>query len=320
MSRFSFLLCNFNHGPVLARALDAIVIEAASTDQVVIVDDGSSDGSLSIMQRYVEGRPNWQVIALPENQGLMAASSVALAAADGDYVCLLAADDHLLPGMRARSQAALDTYPGVGIVAHGCVVVAPDQSIREYRFGLLSGMRYLSPRALQWSGWFRYCWLPTSGAFYRRDALMAMGGWIARLDWMADWFAAYALALRKGAVCVAEEGSIVFEDVNSFGKSGLSNDLRRRAAFSAFIDLLGSDCFADLRAGFSNLPIPLLDALGSDFADFLNEKDSAGGMRRNIAIGRIVRRPFGKIERLLNGAKFRTGFSSSSGKLGRNRR
>ena len=91
--------------PWLDSCLSSIVTSAPEGTEVVLVDDGSTDGSGEICDRYAAARPAWRVIHQP-NAGLGAARNVGMAAASGVYVGFVDGDDLLLPAYSALLRRA----------------------------------------------------------------------------------------------------------------------------------------------------------------------------------------------------------------------
>ncbi len=94
---FTVLVANFNHARLVGRAIDSVLGQdyPAALRDVVVVDDGSTDGSDEVLSRY-EGTAGVTVLR-QANRGQTAAFAAALSAARGDVVCLLDADDTCLP-------------------------------------------------------------------------------------------------------------------------------------------------------------------------------------------------------------------------------
>jgi hypothetical protein len=84
---------------------------------VVVVDDGSTDGTGDLLERTFAGEPRVTVLRQP-NQGFVAAMNRGLAAATGELIGMLDADDRWPQGRVQRMVAVLDARPEVGLV-HG---------------------------------------------------------------------------------------------------------------------------------------------------------------------------------------------------------
>ena len=98
---------NFNYARYLPQAIESVLSQVPAFDEIVVVDDGSTDDSLEVLARY-DGRLT--VLALA-NCGQLGACRAGLAATTADYVYSLDADDYAAPGLVARVRAALASRP-----------------------------------------------------------------------------------------------------------------------------------------------------------------------------------------------------------------
>ena len=85
----------YNAEPYIGRCIESVLSQSYSDVEIVAVDDGSSDGSLGIVERYMASHPNVHVIRHDHNLGLMATRRDGYAAASGDWIMFLDADDAL---------------------------------------------------------------------------------------------------------------------------------------------------------------------------------------------------------------------------------
>lgn len=96
MKILSIVIPIYNIEKYLAKCLDSILVDNNFTGQVVCVNDGSTDGSLNVLERYAAKYPNIEIIS-QTNAGLSEARNVGLRAAKGDYVMFIDSDDWLSP-------------------------------------------------------------------------------------------------------------------------------------------------------------------------------------------------------------------------------
>lgn len=157
--------------PFFAEALDSILFQSGVNFEVVVVDDGSSDGTSERLLACDDPR---LVVIRREGEGLVAALNCALAAARGEFVARMDADDIALAGRLALQAEFLDTNPAVNMV-HSSVLII-DEAGR--------GSRQLA--ALPYSAEQRRAILldESAGApiihpsvMMRRAALLAVGGY-----------------------------------------------------------------------------------------------------------------------------------------------
>jgi glycosyltransferase involved in cell wall biosynthesis len=98
LPRISVIVTCYNYGRYVARAIDSALEQSYENLELIVVDDGSSDETPSVLQRYAARAR----IITQANQGSIAAYNRGFAAASGDVIILLDADDWLEPGALAR--------------------------------------------------------------------------------------------------------------------------------------------------------------------------------------------------------------------------
>ncbi len=193
----SVIVPTCNGAAYLPRALDSVVAEADPAIAVIAVDDGSTDETRDILDRY-RSRLNLEVIHRRAGSWV-ANTNLALARATGDFVCFLHQDDYWLAGRLAAVQQQLAATPEVALLVHACRFVD--------RFGRSLGLSrcplpthaslvpaFIVERLLVQN------FVPLPGAVFRRDRALAVGGLDPSLWYTADWDLWLKLASAAGAV------------------------------------------------------------------------------------------------------------------------
>ncbi len=96
--KVSVILAVYNVEPYLKKALDSLATQTLSEIEIIGVDDGSTDGSLKILQEYAKKYPNFKYIAKP-NGGVASARNAGVAAATGEFIGFTDPDDYVSPDM-----------------------------------------------------------------------------------------------------------------------------------------------------------------------------------------------------------------------------
>ena len=100
MTRFSIIITSHNQREFIKDAVDSALVQTKAGMEIVVVDDGSTDGSLEVLRRYGEAI---RLVCLETNQGACIARNRGAALAAGEYLVFLDGDDAFPPW-------ALDVY------------------------------------------------------------------------------------------------------------------------------------------------------------------------------------------------------------------
>lgn len=111
---FSIVIPVYNVVSYLPECLDSVLGQSFTSWEAVCVDDGSTDGSSSLLDKYAEKDPRIRVIHV-SNGGVSNARNIGLDASRGEYVVFLDADDMLTPSTLATlddcvSESSCDIY------------------------------------------------------------------------------------------------------------------------------------------------------------------------------------------------------------------
>lgn len=110
---FSVIIPVYNAGKYLAPCVDSVLSQTDGDFEVILVDDGSTDGSGALCDGYAAKDPRVRVLH-KENGGQSTARNMGLRAAGGEYVVFLDSDDFLLsPGFLADLRGKAGENPDV---------------------------------------------------------------------------------------------------------------------------------------------------------------------------------------------------------------
>jgi glycosyltransferase involved in cell wall biosynthesis len=154
---------SYNQAPFLAETLDSVLAQDWPVEHLV-VDDGSTDGSVEIIRRY-EDRLAWWT--QQENAGQVAALNKGFARATGEYLTWINSDDTLLPGALERMVAALETDPELVLVYGDSQFISADS-----RSGALLPARAWDPATMV-RRWENH--VPQPSSLFRRSAYEQVG-------------------------------------------------------------------------------------------------------------------------------------------------
>jgi glycosyltransferase involved in cell wall biosynthesis len=117
--RVSVTIPFLNGERFLAEAIESVLAQTYRSWELLLVDDGSSDGSTAIAQRYTRewpGKIRYFEHPGHENRGMIASRNLGLKHSVGEYIARLDADDVLIPSAFEDQVALLDAHPSVAMV------------------------------------------------------------------------------------------------------------------------------------------------------------------------------------------------------------
>jgi glycosyltransferase involved in cell wall biosynthesis len=180
----SIVIPCFNYGHFLGAAIESVLAQTHQPIEVIVVDDGSTDDTQAVARRYPV-----RVLSQP-NSGICVAANAGFAAAKGEFVARLDADDCLAPTYVEETLAALRNHPEADLAYTECSYFGArtgTYSIEAHNPETLAERNYIHASALM-----------------RRTALLQVGGYNLNMsggryeDW--DLWLAFAEAGSAGVL------------------------------------------------------------------------------------------------------------------------
>jgi len=112
MIRVSTIIPTYNSEATLAQAIDSALAQDFAGQEIIVVNDGSTDST----QRVLESYGTWVSVIQQDNRGQPTARNRAIEKAAGEYLAFLDSDDVWLPGRLAKTVAALERKPNAALV------------------------------------------------------------------------------------------------------------------------------------------------------------------------------------------------------------
>jgi predicted O-methyltransferase YrrM len=176
MAKVTVYIPAYNHERFVGDAIRSVLSQTFADLELIVADDGSSDGTLSEIRRFKD--PRLKIFALPHNLGEAAASNFCLTHATGDFVSMLSSDDQFVPDKVQRQVTFLENHPEFIAVA------AQPAFINEDGHSLDGGHAFANVFTREnrsRESWLRHFYLhgnclchPT--AMFRREAYKLAGG------------------------------------------------------------------------------------------------------------------------------------------------
>jgi len=129
---FSVILPVYNQPKLVLRALTSLQAQDFQDWECWIVDDGSTDATPAVVQRWIQQEPRCRFLSLSQNQGAAAARNQGIAMAQGTFVTFLDADDWYHPAHLQRRWLYAHLYPAT-MCFYGGVQVIGDPYVPDVR-------------------------------------------------------------------------------------------------------------------------------------------------------------------------------------------
>lgn len=191
-SSLSVVMPTYNGEKFIGRALESVCEQANHLLELIVVDDGSSDGTLEILKGFQESLPI-RLITPGRIGNWVSISNIGLREARGDWACFLHQDDLWLPGRIARLRREIESAAGM-LVLHNAEFIGPNERYLgpwtcPLDSGDVSSEKFLERLLIQ-----NFIAMPSP--VFLRSAAIETGGMDESLWFSADW----DLWLRMGAM------------------------------------------------------------------------------------------------------------------------
>jgi glycosyltransferase involved in cell wall biosynthesis len=164
-STISVIISNYNYEQYVGAAIDSVLAQTRPADEIIVLDDGSTDGSRAVIESYGN-----QVRAIfQENEGIKTIRNTGYTHSTGGFVIFLDADDTLYP--RALEYAEKAFRPGTAKVQFELDVIDQDGGSLGRRYCNFPPNIDADQIAKEFSQTGTYSWPVTSGNVYSREFL-----------------------------------------------------------------------------------------------------------------------------------------------------
>lgn len=198
----SILIPLYNHERYIVQCLDSVLADPYPAKEILIIDDGSRDGSADLVRQWYDGK--WGAFSgrfellSRENRGITRTLNELVGMAGGEFVAIVASDDYLLPGgLQVRLDYLLAHRDRMAVF--GDCLVVDENSVQTHQSGVSGFHRgrktHLShERLVNYELVFHWC-VPGPVFMGRRELYREIGGYSERLA-VEDWDFYLRLAAR----------------------------------------------------------------------------------------------------------------------------
>ena len=121
MVTFTAVVPNYNDSAALPIALDSILAQTSPYDEIIVVDDASTDNSREIIESYVAQHPGLiKFIQNEKNLGVIGAINVGMDAATSEFLIMCSSNDWYNEREVEICRDMLKKYPGITMICGNC--------------------------------------------------------------------------------------------------------------------------------------------------------------------------------------------------------
>jgi glycosyltransferase involved in cell wall biosynthesis len=205
--KLSIITPSLNQAAFIERTLRSVLDQGYENLEYIVVDGGSTDGSVEIIERYADRLAHW--VSEPD-RGQTDALNKGLARATGDIVAYINSDDYYLPGAFAAAVSVLEGSDALW-AAGSARFVDPDGEVTEI------WSPELPPRHRYW--WVIGPWgVPQAATFWRREVFTRYGPFREDMHYVFDTEYGIRLALA-GQLPALIDGELAVRVVHPEAKS-----------------------------------------------------------------------------------------------------
>ncbi len=295
----SFVVPSYNHVRYVGETIESLLDQQTGGSEIVVSDDGSTDGSRDVIERY---RDHVRIVYPPRRMGMMGNYNHAVGQATGTWVSLMGSDDKALPGFVAAVQAAVAAHPEAVLVSGNFQHI--DGEGRLLKSEKVLSVRAVAPPPENFHTQLAAVKVHPAAHAFRKSMWEKVGGFDETLHLYGDWalwlklaacgtfvhrpefFAQYRIEYRPGLSrkrlpeVLEDSARIALQVIPAVARQIPDADAARIARASrAFLRMRLAECSRDLPPGERGFAVDLL----RDWADAAGERAlldrfAAGGM------------------------------------------
>jgi glycosyltransferase involved in cell wall biosynthesis len=179
--RVTVVVPAWNTSSVLAEALDSIRAQTFRDFEVLVVDDGSTDDTARVAERYGAEDSRFRLICR-SHAGVSSARNTAVAEARGEWIAFLDADDVWLPPKLDRQLALLEQDPAADLLYTNFLLWDGSRDL-----GVVFEPGAVLPEGNPLQALISSCFLLPSTVMVRRELLLEIGGFDPAFHPAEDW-------------------------------------------------------------------------------------------------------------------------------------
>lgn len=215
----SVVIPNYNHANFLPECIESIITQTRLPDEILIIDDCSTDNSIEVIMQYQRQEPRIRLIRNEKNSGPSFSVNFGANNAKGKYLAICAADDFYLPTFFEKMMDLFKKHPDTALACSGYYDFLESErpyDFRDQTFLTDKTISYFKPECLVEFLWKHSFIIPSMTTIYRRDAFLKYQ-FNEKMKSLCDYYLNCQIALRNPIVYLQEPLGAYRIRANSYG-------------------------------------------------------------------------------------------------------
>lgn len=229
----SIILINYNDASLLRERIRSLHKELDTHDELVIVDDASTDNSRDIITYFTNNYLNIRKVFRSINGGVAQAICTGVFAARNEYLFLASVDDLCLEGSLRSNFQIVKQFPGITICSGDYSFTTDRNNLKEsYHISAAPSLNqptHLNPKEIVSFSKYEGFWIPGHTAIIKKSILQEIIPKTLDLGPYIDYFFVHAIALKYGCLYIPSNGIVFVEHPDSYSRK--TNTLQFKQAF-----------------------------------------------------------------------------------------
>lgn len=196
-SAVTVLIGAYENEATVARAIGSILGQTEANLELIVIDDGSRDGSAEVAEQAIGDDARGRVMRLERNLGIARSLNAGMEAAAAPVIAIQDADDYSEPNRLERELAVLAAEPSVAVV--GSRMREVDGEGRELRPRTSFAAGEVGPVLMRFNP------IPNGSAAFRKDVALGLGGYDARYRYATEYDLWLRIAERHRLFAIDEQ-------------------------------------------------------------------------------------------------------------------
>ena len=136
MPKVSIITASYNYAEYIGQTIESVINQTYTDWEMIIIDDGSIDNSIDIINNYVQKDDRITLLTHPynENCGLIETLKLGISKADSKYLVFLESDDYIREDYLEKKLSFFQKNPNVGLVYNDIQTFGAEQTVTQKRY------------------------------------------------------------------------------------------------------------------------------------------------------------------------------------------